>query len=259
MEYISGLSPSVSVNQKTFIRNARSTVATITEIYDFLRLLYSRLGKAHCYKCNTPIEKASPSSIVDTIKKDFDGKDLEIYSPLAMGSKGEFKNELSLMSKFFSTARIDGKVHSLSEEIVLEKQKKHTIEIYIDSIKIIDENLTRLRESIDTALQYGEGLVLIETNEEERIFNQNLACNNCGLTFPEISPRLFSFNSPYGCCEQCEGIGYFEYFDKDLIVPDQSKSIKQGAIKPLKDSQFYKKLLKDFLCRNILHLITIYL
>ncbi len=247
LEYISGLSPSVSVNQKTFIRNPRSTVATITEIYDFLRLLYSRLGQAHCYKCNTLIEKASPSSIIDTIKKDFHGEDLEIYFPLAMGSKGEFKNELALMSKFFSTVRIDGKVRSLGEKIILEKQKKHTIEVYIDSIKIMDENFTRLRESIDTALQYGEGLVLVETNEEERIFNQNLACNNCGLTFPEVSPRLFSFNSPYGCCEECEGIGYFEYFDEDLVVPDRSRSIKGGAIKPLKDSQFYKKLLKDFL------------
>ena len=126
LEYISGLSPSVSVNQKTFIRNPRSTVATITEIYDFLRLLYSRLGQAHCYKCNTLIEKASPSSIIHTIKKDFHGEDLEIYFPLAMGSKGEFKNELALMSKFFSTVRIDGKVHSLGEKITLEKQKKHT-------------------------------------------------------------------------------------------------------------------------------------
>ena len=247
LEYISGLSPSVSVNQKTFIRNPRSTVATITEIYDFLRLLYSRLGQPHCYKCNTLIEKASPSSIVNTIKKDFYGEYLEIYFPLAMGSKGEFKNELALMSKFFSTVRIDGKVRSLGEKITLEKQKKHTIEVYIDSIKIIDQNSIRLRESINTALQYGEGLVLVETNEEERIFNQNLACNNCGLAFPEVSPRLFSFNSPYGCCEECEGIGYFEYFDEDLVVPDPSKSIKEGAIKPLKDSQFYKKLLKDFL------------
>ena len=247
LEYISGLSPSVSVNQKTFIRNPRSTVATITEIYDFLRLLYARLGKAYCHNCNIPIETTSLHSIVNIIKKDFCEKDVEIYFPLAIGKKGEFKNELLLASKLFSTARIDGKICNLNKEIVLEKQKKHDIEVYIDSIKITDANFTRLTESLETALKYGEGLALIETNREKRIFNQTLACNNCGFAFPEISPRLFSFNSPYGYCQKCEGIGQFGYFDEDLIVPDKSKSIKEGAIRPLKESQFYKKLLKNFL------------
>jgi len=247
LEYISGLSPSVSVNQKTFMRNPRSTVATITEIYDFLRLFYSRLGKAYCHNCNTLIETASLNSIINTIKKDFYRQNIEIYFPLAVGKKGEFKNELSLASKLFLTARVDGKICNLNKEIILEKQKKHDIEIYVDSIRIIDANLTRLTESLETGLKYGEGLVLIEANQEKRIFNQALACNNCGFSFPEISPRLFSFNSPHGCCQECEGIGQFEYFDEDLIVPDKSKSIKAGAIRPLKDSQFYKKLLKNFL------------
>ena len=250
LDYISGLSPSVSVDQKTFMRNPRSTVATITEIYDFVRLLYSRLGNIACYKCNNIVEETSLTSILDSLTNDFKNQTIEIYYPIAMGKKGEFKNELAWASKLFSSARINGRIRYLNENIILEKQKKHDVDIYVDSMKVVTKNYNRLSESLETALKYGEGVALIETESKRKIFNQSLSCSNCGISLPEVSPRLFSFNSPYGACKECDGLGQFEYFDEDLIVPDTTKSIKQGAIEPIKDSQSYKKILKEFVQQN---------
>tara|TARA_B100001123_G_scaffold185615_1_gene212367 strand:- start:216 stop:3059 length:2844 start_codon:yes stop_codon:yes gene_type:complete len=250
LEYVSGLSPSVSVDQKTFMRNPRSTVATVTEIYDFIRLMFARLGTINCYECNNPVQETTLQSMLDSLTKNLQGQTIEIYFPIAMGKKGEFKNEISFVSKLFSSVRINGQIIYLNENIVLEKQKKHDIHVYVDSVKVASKNYKRLAESIETALKYGEGIVLVETELERKIFNQSLACSNCGISLPEVSPRLFSFNSPYGCCKKCDGIGQFEYFDEALIVPDLNKSIKEGAIQPIKDSQLYKKLLKDFIDKN---------
>ena len=247
LDFISGLSPTISVDQKTFMRNPRSTVATITEVYDFLRLLYARVGEVRCYDCGSPIDSASIDSIVSTIKKDFKDKNLEIYYPIALGKKGEFKKEINDASKLFSKIRIDGEIFSLSSKIKLEKQKKHTVEVYVDSIKVNQKNLNRISESIETSILYGLGLVVLESGKIRKVFNKNMSCPNCSNTFPEISPRFFSFNSPYGQCKECEGMGYFAKFDSKLIIPDPSKSIKDGALAPFKNSAFYKKTINNFL------------
>ena len=245
LDSISGLSPTISVDQKTFMRNPRSTIATITEVYDFLRLLFARVGEIRC--CGTSIDSAPIDSILSFINKEFKNKNLQIYYPIALGKKGEFKKEISDASKLFSKIRIDGKIISLNKEINLEKQKKHTIEVYVDSLKVEKKNINRISESIDTSLTYGLGVVILESAKIRKIFNKNLSCTKCDKTFPEISPRFFSFNSPFGQCKECEGMGYFTKFDSELIIPDKSKSIKEGALAPFKNSTFYKKIINNFL------------
>ena len=250
LDVISGLSPTISVDQKTFMRNPRSTVATITEIYDFLRLLYARVGEIKCPKCKSVIDSTSLDSIVSIINKEFKGKNLDIYYPIAIGKKGEFKKEIEDAAKLFSKIRVDGNFLNLNNEISLEKQKKHTIEIYVDNVEANKKNFSRIYDSIETALNFGNGLVVIESDNVRKVFNRNMSCSGCGLSFPEISPRFFSFNSPYGQCKECEGLGYFEMFDIELVVPDPSISIKNGALNPFKDSQFYKNIISDFIAIN---------
>lgn len=250
IDFISGLSPTISVDQKTFMRNPRSTVATITEVYDFLRLLYSRVGEIKCSSCGSLIDSTSLDSIVSVINRDYKNKDLEIYFPIALGKKGEFKKEIEDAKKLFSKIRVDGKDFSFEDEIKLEKQKSHTVEVYVDSLRVNKKNFSRIFESIKTALNFGKGLVVIESNNERQVFNRNMACSNCGITFPEISPRFFSFNSPYGQCKDCEGLGYFELFDPKLIVPDDTLSLKEGALAPFKNSPFYKKIIDNFVKIN---------
>ena len=154
LEYVSGLSPSVSVDQKTFMRNPRSTVATVTEIYDFIRLMFARLGTINCYECNNPVQETTLQSMLDSLTKNLQGQTIEIYFPIAMGKKGEFKNEISFVSKLFSSVRINGQIRYLNENIVLEKQKKHDIHVYVDSVKVASKTYKRLDESIETALKY---------------------------------------------------------------------------------------------------------
>lgn len=250
LDFISGLSPTISVDQKTFMRNPRSTVSTITEIYDFLRLLFARVGEIRCYQCDCLIDSTSLDSIVAIINQDYQGDNLEIYFPIAIGKKGEFKKELADAAKLFSKVKIDGQIFSLNDVIELEKQKEHMIDVYVDSVKVQKKNFQRISDSIKTSLNFGNGIVVIEAKGTRKIFNRNMACSNCGTTFPEISPRFFSFNSPYGQCEECEGLGYFEMFDPKLVIPDSSKSIKEGAVAPFKGSVFYKKILKEFILRN---------
>ncbi len=250
LDFISGLSPTISVDQKTFMRNPRSTVATITEIYDFLRLLYARIGEIKCPNCKSIIDSTSLDSIVSIINKEFKGENLEIYFPIASGKKGEFKKEIQDASKLFSKIRIDGDFLNFNDQINLEKQKKHTIDVYVDSIKATKKNFTRIHESIKTALDFGQGLVVVESGKVRKVFNRNMACSACGFSFPEISPRFFSFNSPYGQCKECEGLGSFEIFDPELIVPDSSISIKDGALSPFKGSQFYKNIINNFIKIN---------
>jgi len=250
LDFISGLSPTISVDQKTFMRNPRSTVSTITEIYDFLRLLFARVGEIRCYQCDCLIDSTSLDSIVAIVSQDYQGDNLEIYFPIAIGKKGEFKKEIADAAKLFSKVKIDGKMFSLNDVIELEKQKEHIIDVYVDSVKVQKKNFQRISDSIKTSLNFGNGIVVIEAKGTRKIFNRNMACSNCGNTFPEISPRFFSFNSPYGQCEECEGLGYFEMFDPKLVIPDSSKSIKEGAVAPFKRSAFYKKILKEFILRN---------
>lgn len=246
LDHISGLSPSVSVDQKTFMRNPRSTVATITEIYDFIRLAYSRLGTPYCYECGSDISAVSIESVLNKLKEiNLNNEVVDIYYPIAIGKKGEFKKELNLASKLFSIARIDGKTRNLSDNISLEKQKNHNIDIYVDSISNYKKKTNRMMASIETAFSYGEGVCILEVKNERLVFNQNLACKNCNVSFPEISPRLFSFNSPYGACNECEGLGYFENFDLNLIIDDM-KSIDENAVLPFKDFPQLKKILKNF-------------
>tara|TARA_S200000501_G_scaffold207812_2_gene195297 strand:+ start:32133 stop:34931 length:2799 start_codon:yes stop_codon:yes gene_type:complete len=250
LDHISGLSPSVSVDQKTFMRNPRSTVATITEIYDFIRLAYSRLGTPYCYECGSDISTVSVESVLNKLKEiNLHNEVVDIYYPIAIGKKGEFKKELNLASKLFSIARIDGKTRNLSENISLEKQKNHNIDIYVDSISNYKKKADRLMASIETAFSYGDGVCILEVKNERLMFNQNLGCKNCNVSYPEISPRLFSFNSPYGACNECEGLGYFENFDFNLLIDDM-KSIDENAILPFKDFPQLKKTLKNFCLEN---------
>ena len=245
LDFISGLSPTISVDQKTFMRNPRSTVSTITEIYDFLRLLFARVGEIRCYQCDCLIDSTSLDSIVAIVSQDYQGDNLEIYFPIAIGKKGEFKKEIADAAKLFSKVKIDGKMFSLND-IEHEILRKMNDPICIARVSL----LYPITDSIKTSLNFGNGIVVIEAKGTRKIFNRNMACSNCGNTFPEISPRFFSFNSPYGQCEECEGLGYFEMFDPKLVIPDSSKSIKEGAVAPFKRSAFYKKILKEFILRN---------
>ena len=252
LDYISGLSPSVSVDQKTFMRNPRSTVATITEIYDFIRLGFSKLGTPKCYQCGSEMSSGSVETIVDRLKKEnLFNKSIDIFYPISMGKKGEFKKEIEFASRFFTIARVEGKTIDISQIKPLEKQKKHNLEIYIDSINSPKKNLKKLKSSLDIGFLYGEGVVIVEVENKRFIFNSELTCNKCGISYPEISPRLFSFNSPYGCCSQCEGIGQFEFVDENLVV-DFDKSINDNSILPFTSLSQYKKQVKQFAKENLI-------
>lgn len=233
VDSIEGLSPAISIEQKSAGRNPRSTVATITEIYDYLRILFARIGVVHCYKCNRKISSQSAQQIVDTLIKYPEGSRLTILSPFVSGKKGEFKKEIRELLRFgYIRARIDNEFVELSTDISLDKRKKHTIDVLIDRL-IIKENIrTRLTDSVESALKLSDGTVKIITDKGEEIFSEKFACPNCGISISEISPRIFSFNSPYGACPKCDGLGSLMYFDPELVIPDPSLSLRDGAIKP---------------------------
>ena len=258
LDYISGLSPSVSVDQKTFMRNPRSTVATITEIYDFIRLAYSKLGTPKCFECGNEIVSGSVETIMDKLKKDkLLDKEIDIYYPISLGKKGEFKKEIEFAAKLFTIARLNGKTIEIKKIPHLDKQKKHNLEIYIDTISNPKKDIKRLSESLDLAFNYGNGVLIVESKSKRFIFNKKLTCNTCSISFPEISPRLFSFNSPYGCCQHCEGIGQFEFIDESLVV-DETKSISENAILPFTSLAPYKKQVKDFAKKNSIDIKKIF-
>ncbi|MBT3508178.1 MAG: excinuclease ABC subunit UvrA [Nitrospina sp.] len=235
VDSIDGLSPAISIEQKTSSRNPRSTVGTVTEIYDYLRLLYARIGKVFCYGCGRKITSQTVQHIVDQVQSIPIGKKVIILAPIARNKKGEFKKEiLDMKRKGFVRARINGDIRSLDEEIVLNKKFKHTLEIVVDRL-VIKENMgKRLADSVETALNHGEGslVVTILEDNEELLFSEKFACSYCNISYPELEPRLFSFNNPQGACAQCDGLGIKMVIDPELVVPDPRVSIREGALKP---------------------------
>ena len=247
IDSIDGLSPAISIEQKTSSRNPRSTVGTVTEIYDYLRLLYARIGRVYCYSCGREISSQTVQHIVDQVQSIPVGKKIMILSPVARGRKGEFKRELlDMRRKGFVRARIDGEVRSLDEEIALDKKFKHTLEIVVDRLVIKEKMGKRLADSVETALTHGEGSIVVSIiEEEELLFSEKFACSYCNISYPELEPRLFSFNNPQGACSKCDGLGIKMVIDPELVVPDDSLSIRDGALKPWekRSSIYYHQML----------------
>ncbi len=233
VDYIEGLSPAISIDQKTTSKNPRSTVGTVTEIYDYLRLLYARVGIPHCPVCGREISRQSVDTIVDSIMNLETGTKIQVLSPIVSGRKGEYVKELDNIRKSgFVRVRIDGITYDLSEQIKLEKNKKHNIEVIVDRLVIKDEIRGRLSDSVETAANLSKGLIIIDViGGEELMFSQNYACPEHGVSVEELNPRMFSFNNPFGACPKCSGLGIFMKVSEKLVVPDPNLSIRQGAIK----------------------------
>lgn len=247
VDAIEGLSPAISIDQKTTSRNPRSTVGTVTEIYDYLRLLYARVGRPICPKHNIEISSQTVEQMVDRILQFPERTKMQILAPVISGRKGEHVRVLENIKKQgFVRVRIDGEVSDVSDEIKLEKNKKHSIEIVVDRIVVKDGIRTRLADSLETALELADGRVIVDViGEEELLFNQHHACPYCGFTIGELEPRLFSFNSPFGACPACDGLGSKLVVDLDLVIPDKNLTLNEHAIAPWKptSSQFYPQLL----------------
>lgn len=233
VDYIEGLSPAISIDQKTTSRNPRSTVGTVTEIYDYLRLLFARIGIPHCPDCGKEIKQQSIDQIVDRTLELGEGTRLQILAPVIRQKKGEHQKIFDDARKNgYVRVRIDNEIRELSDEIILEKTKKHSIDIVVDRIIIRDDVRKRLADSLESALHLAGGLAVISVLDgEEHIFSQNYACTDCGISLPELSPRMFSFNNPYGACQQCGGLGTLMKVDPELIIPDKRKSLAEGAVR----------------------------
>jgi excinuclease ABC subunit A len=244
VDFIEGLSPAVSIDQKSTSRNPRSTVGTITEVYDYLRLLYARAGRPHCPVCGKPIARQTPQQIVDRVLELPDGARFQVLAPVVRARKGEYLELFrDLQTKGYSRARVDGTVISLAEPPTLKKQEKHTIEVVVDRLSVKASAKRRLTDSIETALGLGGGLVTLDfvdlpedDPQRERVFSEHLACLDDDLSFEELEPRSFSFNSPFGACPECTGLGVRMEVDPDLVVPDPGKSLEEGAIAPWSNS-----------------------
>jgi len=253
VESIEGLSPAISIEQRSISKNPRSTVATITEIYDYLRVLFARVGKPFCYKCGLEISSQTIQQIVDQLMELPKGSKIVMFSPIIQGRKGEYRKELNQLQKDgFVRVKIDGVIKDLAEEIRLDKNKKHTIDAMIDRLIIKEKVEKRLADSLEIALNLSDGIVKIELNgKKEMLFSEKCACINCGISFPEITPRIFSFNNPYGACPSCGGLGSKMYFDPDLIVPNPNLSLREGAIIPwAKRKSIYYYQMLDALSRH---------
>ena len=232
VESIEGLSPAISIDQKTTSRNPRSTVGTVTEIYDYIRLLYARIGEAYCPICGKKIEKQTIDQIVDNILELEEGTRIQIFAPVVRGRKGEFVKQLEDYQKAgFVRVRIDDQMYEFGEdEINLDKNKKHNVDLVVDRLIIKPDIRSRLTESVETAMQYANNLVTVAiVGKGEKIYSQNYACTDCGISFGELTPRMFSFNNPYGACPECTGIGYLMRIDEDLIIPDKNKTLYDGV------------------------------
>jgi excinuclease ABC subunit A len=253
VDFIEGLSPAVSIDQKSTNRNPRSTVGTITEVYDYLRLLFARAGRPHCPNCGQAVTRQSPQQIVDQILELPPTTKFQVLAPVIRARKGEFVELFSdLITQGYSRARVDGEVIQLSDAPKLKKQEKHTIEVVIDRLTAKAESKTRLTDSIETALRLASGIVVLDFvdakgADKERTYSEHLACHDCELSFEELEPRSFSFNSPFGACAECSGIGTKKEVDEDLIIPDDSISINDGAIAPWsggQSSDYFLRLLE---------------
>lgn len=247
VDSIEGLSPAISIDQKTTSRNPRSTVGTVTEVYDYLRLLYARIGHPHCPNCGREISQQTVQQMVDQIMTWPERTKLQILAPLVKGKKGEHAKILEEIRKAgYVRVRVDGEVRDLSEEIQLEKNKKHSLEVVIDRIALKADSASRLADSLETALKLGGGNVVVDIiGQEEILFSENFACPDCGIALEELSPRLFSFNSPFGACPECTGLGSNLEVDMDLVIPDRGKSLAEGAVAPWakSSSDYYPNLL----------------
>lgn len=234
VDYIEGLSPAISIDQKTTGRNPRSTVGTVTEIYDYLRLLFARIGHPHCPECGRAISQQTVEQIVDNLMEMPEGTKIQILSPLVKGRKGEHIKVFEDIRKAgYVRVRVNGEMREVSEEIKLEKNKKHTIEAVVDRIVIRQDVASRLADSLELALNLAGGTVLVDVIDgEELVFSQNFACTECGISMEEISPRMFSFNNPYGACPECSGLGIRMEIDPDLVITDRSKPLAEGVIQP---------------------------
>ena len=253
VDFIEGLSPAVSIDQKSTNRNPRSTVGTITEVYDYLRLLFARAGRPHCPKCGQAVSRQSPQQIVDQILTMPATTKFQVLAPVIRERKGEFVDLFAeLVTQGYSRARVDGETISLSEPPKLKKQEKHTIEVVVDRLTAKAESKSRLTDSIETALRLASGIVLLDFvdakgAEKERTYSEHLACHECNLSFEELEPRSFSFNSPFGACPECSGIGTKLEVDEELIIPDDNLSINEGAIAPWSSghtSEYFLRLLE---------------
>ncbi len=233
MDYIDGLSPAISIEQKTISKNPRSTVGTVTEIYDYLRLLFARIGHVYCYGCGQEITSQHAPQIVDAIQAFGNGTSLTILAPIVRGRKGEYRKEIDeLRKQGFTKIKLNGTLIDLAQEIELDKNKKHEIDVVIDRITLRDGIERRLFEAVELALGKANGIVKVETAEKIHVFSEKFACPDCGISYPEIEPRMFSFNNPYGACPDCNGLGVKEYFDPALIVPNPDLSLRDGAVLP---------------------------
>ncbi|MBA2509132.1 MAG: excinuclease ABC subunit UvrA [Nocardioidaceae bacterium] len=254
VDFIEGLSPAVSIDQKSTSRNPRSTVGTITEVYDYLRLLFARAGRPHCPVCDRPIARQTPQQIVDRVLELDEGTRFQVLAPVIRGRKGEYGDLFrTLQTQGYSRARVNGEVHTLADPPTLAKQKKHTIEVVVDRLAVKQSAKRRLTDSVETALRLGDGLVLLDFVDlaaddpgRERMFSEHLACMYDDLSFEELEPRSFSFNSPFGACVECHGLGTRMEVDAELVVPDPSRSVADGAVTPWSAahvSEYFSRLL----------------
>ncbi|MEA2627363.1 MAG: excinuclease subunit [Candidatus Binatota bacterium] len=237
VDSIEGLSPAIAIEQKGLARSPRSTVGTVTEIYDFVRLLYARVGEAHCFRCGKPISSQTIPEIVDRLMQLGEGTRIVVLAPIARGRKGEFRRELQELRRAgFVRVRVDGELVDLESEIPLAKNRSHTIEVVVDRLVIKPGVEKRLADSVEVALRYGSEVCRVDVDRggtvEEVVFSRRLACPDCGVSYAELSPRLFSFNSPHGACPTCKGLGEIPFFDPQRIVPDDTRTLRRGAIAP---------------------------
>jgi excinuclease ABC subunit A len=254
VDFIEGLSPAISIDQKSASRNPRSTVGTITEVYDYLRLLYARIGVPHCPKCGAVVSRQTPQQIVDRVLRLPEGTRFQVLAPVVRGRKGEYEGLLrELAGQGYPRARIDGELRELSEQITLARYEMHTIEVVVDRLVRREGIERRLTDSLETALRLADGVAEVElvpregeeTPPETLTFSQHLACPNDGTSFEELAPRNFSFNSPYGACPRCDGLGTRYEVDPELVVPDPDLSLEQGAVGPWSGTRgeyFYRVL-----------------
>ena len=248
VDYIDGLSPAISIDQKTTSKNPRSTVGTVTEIYDYLRLLWARVGTPHCPRCGKEIQQQTIDQIIDQVMALPEATRIQIMAPVIRGKKGEHQKIFEDARKSgYVRVRVDGSLYELSEEIALDKNKKHNIEVVVDRLVIREDINRRLTDSVEIASSLSGGLVLINIVGEERdiLFSQNYACEDCGVSIEELTPRMFSFNNPFGACPTCTGLGAQQKVDPDLIIPNKNLSILEGAI----TASGWNSIKSDGICR----------
>ncbi len=234
VDLIEGLSPAISIEQKTASGNPRSTVGTVTEIYDYLRLLYARLGVPHCYNCGKPVTKQTSAQIIDSIITNLSGRKISVLAPVVRGRKGHYRELFEeILSDGFLKVRVDNEFHEITKGFQVDRYKIHNIEIAVDKITVNESSRSRLSESIDVGLNYGNGIVIVNDEKNDFVYSRHLACLNCGISYRELAPNSFSFNSPYGSCSDCEGLGEKKEIDINLIIPDREKSINEEGLAPL--------------------------